>query len=169
MTAAGIGKSVLAEQLQSMMAANSGPQGSAPACSPGSVDAADATSHSAAPSELRTLTPPGGLAPELADARSGLQGSAGTPAPAHPLDYLRSASGSPGSADAADATSRSAARSQVRTPPEHMTQDPLQHVAPLTTVEGESAEPSEIANEAMPSTAPSSPALSPEPAVPSPL
>ena len=141
MTAAGLGKSVLAEQLQSMMAANSGPQGSAPACSPGSVDAADATSHSAAPSELRTLTPPGGLAPELADARSGLQGSAGTPAPAHPLDYLRS----------------------------HMTQDPLQHVAPLTTVEGESAEPSEIANEAMPSTAPSSPALSPEPAVPSPL
>ena len=169
-----------------MLAATSGPQGStgvsAPACSPGSVDATDAISHSAAPSELRTLPPPGSLAPELPAARSGPQGSAGVPPPAHPLDYLRSTSGSPGSADAANATSRSAALSEVRTAPEHMTPDPLQHVAPPTTVEGQSAEPSEIANEAMPPTgnapppemhlspSPSSPspALSPEPELPVP-
>ena len=175
MTAAGPGKSFLAQQLQSMLAASSGPQGSAgvpaPACSPGSAKAADA-SHSAAPSEDRTL-PPRSLAPELAAASSGHQGSAGVPAPVHHLDYLRSTTWSPGSANAADAISRPAALSEVRTAPEHMTQDPLQHVAPPTT-EGQLAEPSGIANEAMPPTgnapppeilspAPSSPALSPEP------
>ena len=169
-----------------MLAATSGPQGSAgvssSACSPGSVEATDAISHSAAPSALLTLPLPRSLAPELAAATSGPQGSAGVPPPAHRLDYLRSASGSPGSADSADATSRSAALSEVRTAPEHMTPDPLQHVAPPTTVEGQSAEPSEIENETVPPTgnvppteidqspAPSSPspALSPEPELPVP-
>ena len=156
-----------------MLAASSGPQGSAgvpaPACSPGSAKAADA-SHSAAPSEDRSLPPPRSLASELAVASSEHQGSAGVPAPVNNLDYLRSTSWSPGSANAADPRSRPAALSEVRTAPEHMTQDPLQHVAPPTT-EGQFAEPSGIANEAMPPTgnAPPPEILSPAPSSPAPF